>query len=71
VACNACHNSNNPQFPRLKGQHAEYMAQELFAFKRNARRNDDPSIMRYLAERLSDKEIRQLSEYLATGGQAQ
>jgi len=71
VACNACHDSNNPDFPKLEGQHAEYLAQELFAFKRHSRNNDDPSIMRYLAERLSDTEIRQLSEYLAAGGQAQ
>jgi len=71
VACNACHASNNPDFPSLEGQHAEYLAQELFAFKRHRRSNDEPSIMRYLAERLSDTEIRQLSEYLAAGGRGQ
>jgi cytochrome c553 len=71
IACNVCHESSEPYIPRLKDQHAKYIAQELFAYKNKTRTNDVASIMRFLAERLSNTEITQLSQYLATGGKTQ
>jgi len=68
IACDVCHDSNEAYIPSLKGQHAEYLAQELFSYKNKTRRTDVASIMRFLAERLSDGEIRQLSQYLTAGG---
>lgn len=68
IACDVCHESQVPYIPSLKGQHANYIEQQLFAYKRKTRRNDVAGIMRFLAERLSDMEIRQLSRYLSAGG---
>lgn len=66
IACNLCHESSEAYIPSLQGQHAQYIAQELFAYKNKTRTTDVASIMRFLAERLSDVEIVQLSQYLAT-----
>jgi len=41
--CQACHgvdgNNDNPQFPRLAGQHADYMVKALADYKSGARSN--------------------------------
>ena len=41
--CQACHaadgNSANPQYPRLAGQHADYMERSLSEYKSGARSN--------------------------------
>lgn len=71
AACSGCHSptgvGNAPAgFPRLSGQHADYIAAQLKAFRTGAddpdnaaaRTNDgDTRIMRDIAYRLSDKEI--------------
>ena len=67
VACKLCHESSEPEIPRLAGQHAEYLASQLRAFKTRSRTNDVATIMQFLAERLSNDEILQLSHYLAAG----
>lgn len=69
AACASCHSPNGAglpaQFPRVAGQHAEYTAAQLKAFRAGERRNDLNSVMRMLAGKLSDREIVALSEYLA------
>lgn len=67
IACNLCHLSDDPRVPYLSGQHADYLASQLRAFKHKTRSNDEATIMQFLAARLSDKEIVQLSQYFATG----
>ncbi|MBI1422674.1 MAG: cytochrome c4 [Gammaproteobacteria bacterium] len=69
VACTLCHTAADPEIPYLSGQHAEYLAEQLRAFKQKARTNDVATIMQFLAERLSDQEIVQLSQFIATGAQ--
>lgn len=67
AACASCHSPNGAgvpaQFPRLAGQHAEYTEAQLRAFRSGERRNDPNRIMRSVAARLSDAEIRALAEY--------
>jgi cytochrome c553 len=69
AACAACHGPNGAgvpaQYPRLAGQYAEYTTLQLKAFRSGERANDPGRIMRTVAERLSDKEIAAIAEYIA------
>jgi len=62
--CSSCHgpqgNSANPEWPRLAGQSAVYIAEQLHLFKSGAR--DNP-IMKPLAASLSDQDISDLAVY--------
>jgi cytochrome c553 len=53
------------QFPRLSGQHAEYIEAQLKAFRSGARANDLNGSMRGVAGRLSDREISAVADYIA------
>jgi cytochrome c553 len=78
-ACMGCHgpqgNGNEPAgWPRLAGQHADYLSAQLKAFREAAqypedvargRRNDgDGRLMRDAAARLSDRELEAVAAYL-------
>lgn len=69
AACASCHSPNGAgipsQFPRLAGQHAEYVAAQLKTFRSGERANDPNSMMRMIAAKLSDKEISAVSDYVA------
>jgi cytochrome c553 len=69
AACTACHGPNGSgipaQFPRLAGQFAEYTAAQLRAFRGGERTNDPNRMMRAVAEKLSDREIAAVAEYIA------
>jgi cytochrome c553 len=76
AACIACHSptgqGNAPAgFPALAGQHAQYVADQLRAYRKGyedpaGRVNDgDAKIMRTTAFGLSDKEIEAVSSYVA------
>jgi len=69
AACTACHGPNGAgmpaQFPRLAGQFAEYTAAQLKAFRTGERANDPNRTMRATAEKLSDREIAAVAEYIA------
>jgi cytochrome c553 len=68
-ACAGCHAPDGAgipaQFPRLAGQHAEYTTAQLRSFRAGERANDPNSMMRATAEKLSDKEIAALAEYIS------
>ena len=70
-ACTGCHSPNGAGndaagFPQLGGQHAQYVAKQLTDFREGNRTNDgDAMIMRSVAERLSDAEIKALANYIA------
>src|ERR1051326_1433454 len=53
------------QYPRLAGQYADYLAAQLKAFREGLRTNDANSVMRGVASRLSDRDIRAVAEYAA------
>ncbi|HXZ59798.1 MAG TPA: c-type cytochrome [Steroidobacteraceae bacterium] len=62
--CTACHgpngNSVNPEWPRLAGQSAVYIAEQLKLFRSGVR--DNP-VMKPLASTLSDQDISDLAVY--------
>jgi cytochrome c553 len=69
AACTACHSPNGAgvpaQFPRLAGQYAEYTSAQLKAFRSGERANDPNRTMRMVAEKLSDREIAAVAEYIS------
>jgi cytochrome c553 len=71
AACTGCHSptgsGNGPAgFPMLSGQHAEYTAATLRAFRLGERHNDgDSRMMRDVAYRLSDQEIDAVASYIS------
>ena len=69
AACAGCHSPNGAgipsQYPRLAGQHPEYVTTQLKAFRAGERANDVNNMMRAAAARLTDKEIAAVAEYLS------
>jgi cytochrome c553 len=67
-ACVGCHQPGavgHPRYPRLAGQRQAYVVQQFAEFKSGARNNDRAHVMRALAGRLTDDEIKAVAEYLA------
>ena len=69
AACASCHGPSGAgipaQFPRVAGQYAEYTVAQLQGFRAGERANDPNRMMRAVAARLSDAEIKAVSEYMA------
>jgi cytochrome c553 len=67
ATCVACHgkdgNSVDPQYPRLAGQYADYLAQALHEYKNGKR---DNLVMKGFAASLSDQDIEDISAYFHT-----
>lgn len=68
-ACVACHGprGNGTElsgFPKISGQHAEYIKSQLQMFRDGARGNDMNAMMRDVAKKLTDAEIETLSQYV-------
>ncbi len=69
AACMACHGptgAGNPaaHFPHLAGQHAQYIVAQLEAFKSGARANDAGKMMREIASKMSDEEMKAVASYI-------
>ena len=69
AACAACHGAagaGNPaaKFPALAGQHAEYVELQLKAFRAMERANDAGQMMRGVAAKLTDPEIKAVASYV-------
>ncbi len=70
-ACTACHGPDGKgnslaRFPSLSGQHPAYIAKQLRDFREGDRVNDgETRIMRDIAEKLSNKQIDALSNYVS------
>lgn len=66
-ACAGCHSPNGvgipAQFPRLAGQHSDYIKTQLTSFRQGERTNS--AQMSSIGANLSDKEIEALSDYVA------
>ena len=52
------------KFPRVSGQHADYVKQTLEHFRSGERANDPSGMMRGVAARMSDQEIAAVSQYI-------
>ena len=69
-ACTGCHapdgQGNAPAgFPHVGGQHASYIEKQLTDFREGDRTNDgDSMIMRAIAAKLSNKDIKALASYI-------
>lgn len=65
--CSVCHGSQGQgekmDIPALAGQHADYFARTLLAYKNGERHNDIYSRMRLIAQQLSEAEIKELADY--------
>src|SRR3972149_5965346 len=67
--CAACHGPNGrgntaALYPALGGQYAAYTQAQLKAFREGARTNDNNSVMRTIVKRITDDEIKAVSEYI-------
>lgn len=69
-ACAACHakegnwsNPIDPSYPKLAGQHKDYLYQSLLQYKDGRRKN---GIMAGMAANLSKDDMKNLSAYLAS-----
>ena len=66
-ACAACHSPTGAgipsQYPRLGGQWAEYTNAQLLAFREGVRKNSTQ--MTTIATKLSDQEMKAVSDYMA------
>lgn len=69
-ACTGCHSPNGAGldlalYPKLSSQTAEYTAKQLTDFREGDRTNDgDAMVMRGVAEKLSNKDIKALASYI-------
>jgi cytochrome c553 len=68
-ACAGCHGPTGAgmpaQYPRIAGQYSEYLAAQLRAFREGGRANDPNGMMRGVASRMSEREIKAVAEYAA------
>ncbi len=66
-ACAGCHSPNGAgipgQYPRLSGQHADYAAVQLTAFRDGIRKNSVQ--MTQVAAKLNDREIKAVADYIS------
>jgi len=67
-ACSGCHGpagSGIPaMFPRLAGQHGDYIVAELIKFRNGERSNDPGKMMQMVAMKMSDKDMKAVAEYI-------
>ena len=65
-ACASCHGNQGQglaAFPRLAGQHADYVVKQLLVFQRTDERPEG-SIMKTVAHELSDQNVRDVAAYV-------
>lgn len=66
-ACAGCHEvdgSGTKKFPRLAGQHKEYLIDQLTKFRNDVHINPGARFMRTVAKRMTEDEIKSVAEYL-------
>jgi cytochrome c553 len=68
-ACASCHSPDGagipPLYPRLSGQHPEYVMAQLRAFRTDQRTKDVNNEMHMIASRMSEREIQAVSEFIS------
>ena len=67
-ACASCHGAQGKgipaQFPRLAGQHSDYIYTQLNAFRVGARANDGAKMMRTIAAKMTDADMKAVAAYI-------
>lgn len=71
TACVACHGvkgkgMSQAGFPAIAGQNADYLKKQLASFRDGSRGNDNNSMMRNIAIKLSDSDINELVNYMSS-----
>ena len=67
AACAGCHGlagAGTPTLPRLAGQHAQYTENQLKAFNRRERTNDN-AVMHGIASKLTELEMKAVASYIS------
>ena len=68
-ACAGCHGPTGAgmpaQYPRIAGQFAEYTEAQMKAFRDGGRANDANTMMRTVALKMTDAEIKAVADYIA------
>ncbi|PQP01947.1 hypothetical protein C5614_01375 [Massilia phosphatilytica] len=68
-ACANCHGpggvGNQPAYPYLAGQHANYLTAAMAAWKNGARKTDSSGQMTHIAQALADADVAALSAYFS------
>lgn len=68
-ACSGCHGPTGAglpaQYPRLAGQWSDYIEAQLKSFRAGERENDLNKVMRTIALKMTDAEIKAVSDYAA------
>lgn len=67
-ACASCHGDDgagDAKYPRLASQQAAYVEAQLAAFRSGKRNNDVKGLMGAVAKRMSDAEIKAVTQYIA------
>jgi cytochrome c len=70
--CPACHGPDGntplaPNYPKLKGQNADYMVAQIKAFKSGERKGALSSLMAPMAATINDTESAEIAKWLQTG----
>ena len=67
-ACASCHGAQGQgiptQFPRLAGQHTDYIYDQLNKFRTGERANDGAKMMRTIAAKMTDADMRAVATYI-------
>lgn len=67
-ACASCHGPQGKgiptQFPRLAGQHGDYIYTQLNSFRVGTRANDAAKMMRSIAAKMTDADMKAVSSYI-------
>src|SRR5574343_1853623 len=68
--CNACHGPKGdkplmPNYPKINGQNAAYIEQQMKDIKSGARNNGQTAAMKGVMHLVNDDEIKALAEYLS------
>jgi cytochrome c len=68
--CNACHGPTGnkplmPNYPKIAGQNAAYMEQQMKDIKSGARNNGQTAAMKGVMHLVNDEEIKAISDYLS------
>lgn len=68
--CNACHGPKGdkplmPNYPKVAGQNAAYLEQQMKDIKSGARNNGQTAAMKGVMHLVNDEEIKALADYLS------
>jgi cytochrome c553 len=67
-ACASCHGPQGKgipvQFPRLAGQHSDYVYAQLNNFRLGERANDGAKMMRTIAAKMTDADMKAVAAYI-------